>query len=139
MASITSLKLKPITVNVANANVKVEVEVTYSQFDRDANTPYRMVCTLLGHDALSGGDGAESPADDVITDGNLTPPGGQIIRADDLDVQRFVLKKTIGLDKLDEDTSGLSGSDEIKAHVQLMPIVAHATEAVSDFRSLTIE
>jgi hypothetical protein len=137
MARISSLTLAPITVDVANATVDVHVEVTYSRSDKDANTPYEMVCTLLGDDDL--GDIGEAPADDVIPNGTLTPLGGQTIRADGLDVQAFDFNKTLALQDLDEDSAALpANADEIKAHVQLTPIAPRATEAESNVRSLTV-
>jgi hypothetical protein len=136
MARITRLTLDPITVDVANATVDVHVDVSYSRSDKDANTPYKMVCTLLGHDAVP--EGFEDDVDDVIPNGTLTPVGGQIIRADGLDLQTIDLNTTVARDDLDEDVLSLSNPDEIKAHVQLTPIAPKATEAESNIRTLTI-
>ena len=136
MARITRLTLDPIDVVVANATVDVHVDVTYSRSDKDANTPYKMVCTLLGDD--DGGEFGEAAADDVIPNGTLTPLGGQTIRADGLDVQTFDFNKTLALEDLNEDLLGGANPDEIKAHVTLTPVVARATEADSNIRSLTI-
>jgi hypothetical protein len=136
MARITAVTLAPIAVDVANATVDVDVDVTFSTFDKDANTPYTMVCSLLGHDP--GGEFGENAEDDVIPDGTLTPRGGQIIRADGLDVQSFHLNKTLALENLNEDVVGAANPDDIKAHVTLTPVVAHSTEADSNVRTLTI-
>ena len=135
MARITRLELDPIRVDVANAIVDVHVDVSYSRSDKDANTPYRMVCRLLGHDAVP--EGLEDDVDDAIP-GTLTPDGGQIIRADGLNLQTVDLNATVSLDKLDEDFLTLSNPDEIKAHVELTPILPKATEAESNVRRLTI-
>ena len=136
MARITSLRLDPIDVDVANATVKVHVGVTYSRSDKDANTPYRMICTLLGHDPAA--EFGEDAVDDVIPNGTLTPVGGQIIRADGLDLQTIDFNKTVALDVLNEDFLGSANPDEIKAHVQLTPVAPNATEAESNVRTLTI-
>jgi hypothetical protein len=136
MARITSLTLDPIVVDVANATVDVHVVVTYSQFDKDANTPYRMVCTLLGDDP--GGEFGEDAVDDVIPNGTLTPLGGQIIRADGLDEQQIDFNTTLALEDLNEDLIGSANPDDIKAHVTLTPIVANASSADSNIRRLTI-
>ena len=127
--------MDPITVDVANAIVDVHVDVSYSRSDKDANTPYKMVCRLLGHDAVP--EGFEDDVDDVIP-GSLTPVGGQIIRADGVGLQTFDFNRTVALDKLDEDTLSLSNPDEVKAHVELTPILPKATEAESQVRTLTV-
>jgi hypothetical protein len=137
MARITALSLNPIAVDVANATVDVRFDVEYSRSDKDANTPYRMVCTLLGHDPAPA-QGGEDTVDDVIPNGTLTPVGGQIIRADGLDAQHFDLNTTLALEDLDEDDLSRDNPDEIKAHVQLTPIAPHASEAESNVQELTI-
>jgi hypothetical protein len=136
MARITRLKLDPIAIDVDNAVVDVHVDVTFSRFDKDSNTPYTMVCTLLGHDP-SPPEVLEDAVDDVIPNGTLTPLGGQTIRADGLDVQTFDFNKTLGTDDLDEDFT-VNHPDDIKAHVTLTPVVAHAIEADSNIRRLTV-
>ena len=136
MARITSLTLDPITVDVANATVDVHVVVTYSRSDKDANTPYRLVATLLGDDP--GGEFGEDAVDDVIPNGTLTPAGGQIIRADGLDEQQLDFNTTLALEDLNEDFLGGSNPDDIKAHVTLTPIVANASSADSNIQRLTI-
>jgi hypothetical protein len=136
MARITRLTLDPLTVDVANATVDVDVDVSFSRSDRDANTPYTMTCTLLGDD--SGGDFGEGADDDVIPHGTLTARGGQTVRADGLDVQSFHFNKTLALEDLNEDLIGSANPDEIRAHVSLTPVIAHATEADSNIRTLTI-
>jgi hypothetical protein len=136
MARITRLTLDPIAVDVDNAIVDVHVDVTFSKFDKDANTPYTMICTLLGHDPFPP-EAGEDTVDDVIPNGTLTPLGGQTIRADGLDVQTFDFNKTLGTDDLDEDFT-VNQTDDIKAHVTLTPVVAHATEADSNIRRLTV-
>jgi hypothetical protein len=70
MARITSLTPDPIVVDVANATVDVHAVVSYSRSDKDANTPYRMICTLLGHDPAA--EFGEDAVDDVIPNGTLT-------------------------------------------------------------------
>jgi hypothetical protein len=136
MARITRLTLDPIVVDVANATVDVHVDVTFSRSDKDANTPYEMVCTLLGDD--NGGEFAEGAADDVIPNGTLTPLGGQTIRADGLDLQTFDFSKTLAVQDLNEDFFGSANPDEVKAQVTLTPVVARASEAASNIRSLEI-
>jgi hypothetical protein len=136
MARITRLTLDPITVDVANATVAVHVDVTYSRSDKDANTPYKLVCTLLGDDG--NGEFGEAADDDVIPNGTLTPLGGQTIRADGLDVQTFDFNKTLALQDLNEDFFGSANPDEVKAHVTLTPVVARASEADSNIRALEI-
>jgi hypothetical protein len=136
MARITRLELDPIAVDVANATVDVHLDVSFSRSDKDANTPYSMICRLLGDDP--GGEFGEDDVDDVIPHGTLTPPGGQVIRADGLDVQAFDLNKTLALEDLNEDVTGSANPDEIKAHVALTPVVAHATEAESNIQVFTI-
>jgi hypothetical protein len=136
MARITRLRLEPIGVDVANANVAVQADVTFSRSDKDANTPYKMVCTLLGHDAVP--EFGEDDIDDVIPHGTLTPLGGQTIRAEGLDLQTFDFNKTLGVEDLDEDFLGSSNPDEIKAHVTLTPVVARASEADSNIQTLTV-
>jgi hypothetical protein len=136
MARITSLTLDPIVVDMANATVDVHAVVSYSRSDKDANTPYRMICTLLGHDPAA--EFGEDAVDDVIPNGTLTPVGGQIIRADGLDLQTVDLNATVALQALNEDFLGSANPDEIKAHVQLTPITPNATEAESNVRTLTI-
>ena len=89
MARVTRHRLDPITVDVANETVGVHVDVTYSKSDKDANTPYTRVCTLLGDD--DGGAFAEDPTDDLIPGGILTEVGAQVIRAVGLDVQTVTL------------------------------------------------
>jgi hypothetical protein len=135
MARITALILDPIRVDVANAHVDAHATVTFNRSDKDANTPYRMVATLLGHDP--GGEFAEDAVDDVIADGTLTPAGGQIIRADGLDEpQDFDFPtKTLALRDLNEDTT--HNPDDIKVRVVLTPIVATASEAESNVETLT--
>jgi hypothetical protein len=135
MARITRLTLDPITVDVANANVAVHLDVSFSRSDKDANTPYTMVCRLHGDDP--GGEFGEDAVDDVIPNGTLTL-AGQTIRADGLDVQTFDFNKTLALEDLDEDLIGAANPDDIKAHVKLTPVLAHATEAESNIRRLTI-
>jgi hypothetical protein len=127
MARITSLTLDPIVVNVVNATVDVHVDVSYSRSDKDANTPYRMICTLLGRDPAP--ECGEDDIDDVIPNGTLTPAGGQIIRADGLDLQTIDLNATVALLDLSADVLGGADLDEVKARVQLTPIAPHATEA----------
>ena len=80
MARITALTLDPIRFDVANALVDVHWEVKFNQSDRDANTPYVMVCKLIGHDFVN--DIGEDNLDDTIPDGLVTTPGGETIRAD---------------------------------------------------------
>jgi hypothetical protein len=137
MARITRLTLDPLTVDVANATVDVDVDVSFSRSDKDANTPYTMVCTLLGDDS-GGGDVGEGADDDVIPHGTLTARGGQTVRADGLDVQSFHFNKTLALEDLNEDLIGSANPDEIRAHMSLTPVIAHATEADSNIRKLTI-
>jgi len=133
MARIITCILDPIQVDVANADVSVHAAVTFTKSDKDANTPYRMTATLVGHDPV--GEFAEVPGNDVIANGSLTPDGGKIIRADGVDRQEFDFRKTLALEDLNEDRS--DNPDEIKAHVTLTPIVATATEAESNVRTLT--
>jgi hypothetical protein len=137
MARITRLALDPIRVDVGNAIVDVHVDVSYSRSDKDANTPYKMVCTLLGHDP-AGGEFGEDAVDDVIPNGTLTPVGGQIIRADGLNLQTFDFNTTVALDDLDEDFFGAANPDEIKARVDLTPILPRATKAQSRVRELEL-
>ena len=136
MARITQLALDPIRIDHANAIVDVHVDVTFSRSDKDANTPYTMVCRLRGDDSVP--DFGEDLIDDVIPDGILTPPGGQTIRADGLDVQTFDFNTTLARERLNEDFFSGGNPDEIKAHVKLTPVVAHATEAESNVRRLVI-
>ena len=126
--------LDPLVIDVANVDIPVHAAVTFTKSDKDANTPYRMTATLVGHDPV--GEFAEVPGDDVIANGSLTPDGGKIIRADGVDRQEFDFpRKTLALEDLNEDRS--DNPDEIKAHVTLTPIVATATEAESNIRTLT--
>ena len=134
MARIITCILDPIEVDVANADVVLHAGVTFTKSDKDANTPYRMTATLVGHDPVGEFPG-EAPGNDVIANGGLTPAGGQIIRADGNDRQEFEFRKTLALEDLNEDVS--LNPDEIKAHVTLTPIVATATEAESNVRTLT--
>jgi hypothetical protein len=136
MARITRLTLDPVTVDVANANVVVDLDVTSSRSDKESNTPYVMVCMLRGDDR--GGEFPETAEDDVIPNGTLTPPGGQTIRADGLDVQTFHFDETVALEDLNEDLIGETNPDEIRAHVKLTPVFAHATEAKGNIRRLTV-
>jgi hypothetical protein len=133
MARIINCTLDPIEVDVANADVALHAVVTFSKSDVDANTPYRMTATLVGHDPV--GEFAEAPGNDVIPNGSLTPDGGQIIRADGDERQQFDFRKTLALEDLNEDVS--ANPDEIKGLVTLTPIVASATEAESNVRTLT--
>ena len=135
MARITRLELDPITIDTANATVDVHLDVSFSRSDKDANTPYKVECTLLGDDP--GGEFGEDNTDDVIPNGTLTL-AGQTIRADGLDVQTFDFSKTLAKEKLNEDLIGSANPDEIKAHVLLTPVVAHPTEADSNIRRLSI-
>ena len=94
MARVTQLALDPIRIDHANAIVDVHVDVTFSRSDKDANTPYTMVCRLRGDDSVP--DFGEDLIDDVIPDGIVTPPGGRTIRADGLDVQTFDFRHDAG-------------------------------------------
>ena len=134
MASITALTLDPIQVDVANANVVAHAGVTFNRSDIDANTPYRMVATLRGHDP--GGEIQEDAVDDVIANGTLRAEGGQIIRADGRDQQVDVeFTQTLALRDLNEDIT--HNPDDIKVRLVLTPIVATATEAESNVRTLS--
>jgi hypothetical protein len=137
MARVTTFDLDPINVDVANATLAVHFTVAYSRSDKDANTPYRMICSLLGHDP--GGEFGQDGVDDVIPNGTLTPVGGQVIRADGLDEQQFDLNKTVALEDLNEDVLSGGNPDDIKAHVQLTPIAPNASEAESNIRTLTLD
>jgi hypothetical protein len=138
MARITRVTLDPITVDVANAIVDVEFDVEFSRSDKDANTPYKMVCTLLGEDVFPGVP-EDFEFDQVIPNGVLTPVGGQTIRADGQNLQTFHFNKTLELENLNEDFDSEDNPDEIKARVTLTPVIAHATEADSNLQTLTIE
>jgi hypothetical protein len=83
MARITEVTLDPLVIDVANVDIRAHASVTFNASDKDANTSYRMVATLVGHDFE--GEFAEDAPGDVIPDGTLTPNGGQVIRADGLD------------------------------------------------------
>jgi hypothetical protein len=94
MARITRLELDPITIDTANATVDVHLDVSCSRSDKDANTPYKVECTLLGDEP--GGEFGEDNTDDVIPNGTLTV-AGQTIRADGLDVQTLDFSKRLAL------------------------------------------
>lgn len=134
MARITNLELDPIAVDVANATVDVHFTVQYSRSDQDANTPYKLLCQLKGHDP--GGEFGEDAEDDEIPNGLLTPAGGQTIRSDGQASQQFDLNTTLALGDLDEDFLGGADPDEIKAKVTLTPILPEKTSAESNVRSL---
>jgi hypothetical protein len=134
MARIESLTLDPITVDVANATVDVHFTVEYSRSDQDANTPYKLVCKLEGHDP--GGEFGEDDVDDVIPNGRLTPAGGQTIRSDGEVSQEFDFNTTLALSDLDEDFIGSADPDEIKAKVTLKPILPQPVSAESNIRRL---
>ena len=58
MARITAVDLDPILVDVANVDIVARAVVTFNDSDKDANTRYRMVATVVGHDPvgeISGG------------------------------------------------------------------------------------
>lgn len=135
MARIDAVTLDPIAIDVANATVDVHFTINYSRSDQDANTPYRMVCTLLGDDP--GGEFGEDAVDDVISNGTLTPAGGQVIRSDGLETQQFDLHTTLALSDLDEDLIGSADPDDIKARVTLTPILPSASSAESNIRRVT--
>ena len=67
MARITAVTLNPILVDVANVDIVARAFVTFNESDMDANTRYRMVATVVGHDFE--GEFAEDAADDVIPNG----------------------------------------------------------------------
>ena len=133
MARITAVDLDPILVDVANVDVVARAFVTFNDSDKDANTRYRMVATVVGHDP--GGEISEDAADDVIANGTLTPNGGQVIKADGLSEHEFPFEKTLAKRDLDEDI--LHNPDDIKVRVTLTPIFASPAEADSNVRTLT--
>lgn len=136
MAQISNLTLDPIDIDVANANVEVHFQVSYSRSDQDANTPWRLVCTLVGHDP--GGEFGEDADDDALANAVLTPAGGQVIRSDGQTQQQFDLAATIALADLDEDFLGGANPDDIKAKVTLTSIIPHEQTAESNVQRLTV-
>src|SRR5687768_15986053 len=50
MARNTEVTLDPLVIDVANVDIRAHASVTFNASDKDANTPYRMVATLVGHD-----------------------------------------------------------------------------------------
>ena len=91
-----------------------------------------MTATLVGHDPW--GEFAEAPGDNVIANGSLTPDGGKIIPAG-ASTDGVRTSGGRSMEDLNEDRS--DNPDEIKAHMTLTPIVATATEAESNVRTLT--
>jgi hypothetical protein len=139
MASIGSIDLGPITINVANATVDVDVEVKFTSYDVNSNQPYRMVCRLMGDDTPEGNP------DEVIPGGSLTPAItlggvtidlGQAVQADGLTSKTFTFNKTLPKANLNEDTGAEPNPDEIQAEVTLTPILPTTVTKQSNVQTL---
>jgi hypothetical protein len=140
MASISSITLAPIDIDVANAIVDVDVTVAFSSFDVKSNLQYRMVCRLRGDDTPEGNP------DDNIPNGSLTPvlnlPGlppidlGQVIQSDGLTSKTFTFTKTLAKADLDEDQAPEPNPDEIQAEVTLTPLLPQTVTRQSNVQTL---
>jgi hypothetical protein len=139
MATITGLTLDIEVVNDgANlvADVTAAYRINFSIYDQESEQPYREVCKLIGDDAPP-----EDGVDDTIVNGQLFPqllfpvpplplPGQPLIPLPFATVssngQAFIDRlhtKRINLSNLDEDQGAVPNPDEIRALVQLTPVV----------------
>jgi len=75
MARIEQVVLDPITFDVGNAILAVHFTVEFNRSDRDANTPYELVCKLKGHDPVGGESSASPKATTRFPTGSSPRPG----------------------------------------------------------------
>ena len=109
----------PVTLNISRVGANALVEVSYGVLaeTRDLATqqPYREICRLIGDDTP--GDGS----DDIVAGGTLLN-AITVFTESNPEFTR-ILKRTLPLSNLDEDTGGpLPEDDELRAVVSLTPL-----------------
>ena len=122
MAAIGAVTLS-IVRDVANAEITVKYSLVGSPFDVSSGQPYTEVCRLIGDD--TGITPPEDNVDDPIPNGVLS--SNSIVFPNTTPLNR-VRTKTLPLASLNEDV----GTDEIRAVVQLRPILPSATTRESN-------
>jgi len=122
MAAIGTVTLR-IVRDIANADITVTYSLVGSAFDVASGQPYTEVCRLIGDD--TGITPPEDNIDDPIPNGVLS--SNAVVFPNTTPISR-VRTKTLPLANLNEDV----GTDEIRAVVQLRPILPSATTRESN-------
>jgi hypothetical protein len=132
MATISNVTLK-IDVVQTTATVTIDYDITWNPFDRAANQPYREVLRVVGDD--------DDGQDDPLVGGTLSPSSPFFpvtVRSNGQATTHRHFVRAIPASILDEDSSDIVPSDEIKARVTLTPFGPVTATGVSNVVQIVV-
>ncbi len=126
---------------VGSSDVKASYTVTFDDFDRASDQPYKEAVKLFGVDAGEAGAGADDLLGTIFPAGIIVF-GSDTVRASQVVAPATALTRThtatFKNSVLDEDKPPIANPDELRAEVTLTPVAPLAVTRSSDTVTLNL-